>query len=106
MNEKKLNINKTKYRYFKDNLVLFPIRPIMKYTIPVPKSEETKTTEFFDRNYPDVTITNLKFNQMIDKTAKALVACGIKKGDVVTICQTNTPLWLIYINSYIASVFD
>ena len=46
MNEKKLNIKKTKYRYFKDNLSLFPIKPIMKYTIPVPKGEETKDTEF------------------------------------------------------------
>lgn len=91
MDTKKMNINKTKYRYFMDNLVLFPIKPIMKYTIPVPKGEETKDTEFFDRDYPDVTITNLKMKQMIDKTAKALVAYGIKKGDIVTICQTNTP---------------
>lgn len=87
----KLNINKTKYRYFMDNLVLFPIKPIMKYTIPVPKGPETKDTEFFDRNYPDVTITNIKMKQMIEKTAKALVAYGVKKGDIVTICQTNTP---------------
>lgn len=91
MKENKFNINKTKYRYLMDNLVLFPIKPIMTYTIPVPKKEETKDTEFFDRNYPDVTISNLKMKQMIDKTAKALVAYGVKKGDIVTICQTNTP---------------
>lgn len=91
MKNNKLDIKKTKYRYFMDNLNLFPIKPIMKYTIPVPKGEENKDTEFFDRNYPDVTITNLKMKQMIEKTAKALVAMGVKKGDIVTICQTNTP---------------
>ena len=91
MDEKKLNINKTKYRYFMDNLSLFPIKPIMVYTIPVPKGEESKDDEFFDRNYPDVTITNIKMKSMIDKVAKALVAYGVKKGDVVTICQSNTP---------------
>ncbi len=93
MDNNKLDIKKTKYRYLMDNLKLFPIKPIMKYTIPVPKDptiDESKQ-EFFDRNYPDVTITNLHFKHMIDKTAKALVAMGIKKGDIVTICQTNTP---------------
>lgn len=91
MDIKKMNIKKTKYRYFMDNLVLFPIKPIMKYTIPVPKGPESKDTEFFDRDYPDVTITNIKMKQMIEKTAKALVAMGVKKGDILTICQTNTP---------------
>lgn len=91
MDEKKLDIKKTKYRYFMDNLKLFPVRPIMVYAVPVPKGKETKDDEFFDRNYPDVTITNLKMKYMIDKTAKALVALGVKKGDIVTICHSNTP---------------
>ena len=93
MKDNKLNINKTKYRYLMDNLKLFPIRPIITYTIPVPNDptvDESKQ-EFFDRKYPDVKITNLHFKHMIDKTAKALVAYGVKKGDIVTICQTNTP---------------
>ena len=93
MKDNKLNINKTKYRYLMDNLKLFPIRPIITYTIPVPNDptvDESKQ-EFFDRKYPDVKITNLHFKHMIDKTAKALIAYGVKKGDIVTICQTNTP---------------
>lgn len=91
--ENKLNINKTKYRYLMDNLKLFPIRPIITYTIPVPNDptvDESKQ-EFFDRTYPDVKITNLHFKHMIDKTAKALLAYGVKEGDIVTMCQTNTP---------------
>lgn len=91
MNNTKLDINKTKYRYLMDNLDLSKTRPLIKYCIPVPKGEEKPTDEFFDRDYPDVTITNKKFVEMIDKTAKGLLAYGIRKGDVVTICQTNTP---------------
>lgn len=91
MNNNKLNINKTKYEYLKDNLSLFPVKPIITYTIPVPKKEENSDTEFFDRNYPDVKISNIKLNSMINKTAKALLALGVKKGDIVTICHTNTP---------------
>ncbi len=91
MENNKLNIKKTKYRYFMDNLKLFPINTILTYTIPVPKGEEKKEDEFFDRNYPDVKISNIKFKHMVDKTAKALIAMGIKKGDIITICQSNTP---------------
>ena len=40
MENNKLNIKKTKYRYFMDNLKLFPINTILTYTIPVPKGEE------------------------------------------------------------------
>ena len=93
MKDNKLDINKTKYRYLMDNLSLFPIRPIITYTIPVPNDptiDESKE-EFFDRTYPDVKITNLHFKHMIDKTAKALVVLGVKAGDIVTMCQTNTP---------------
>lgn len=86
-----MNINKTKYRYFMDNLSLFPVTTNMIYTLPVPKGMESKKDEFFDRNYPDVKISNIKMNSMINKVAKALVALGVKRGDIVTICQSNTP---------------
>lgn len=86
-----MNINKTKYRYFMDNLDLFPVKTSMIYAVPVPKTVESKKDEFFDRNYPDVKITNIKMNNMINKVAKALTALGVKKGDIVTICQSNTP---------------
>lgn len=106
MDKNKLNIKKTKYRYLIDNLVLFPINTILTYTIPVPKGEETKEDEYFDRNYPDVKISNIKFKHMVDKTAKALIAFGIKKGDIVTVCHTNTPetLYMDYALSKIGAV--
>ena len=91
MENQKLNIKKTKYRYLMDNMKLFSINTNLIYTVPVPKGEETKDDEFFNRDYPDVKISSIKFKYMIDKTAKALVAMGIKKGDVVSICQSNTP---------------
>ncbi|MBQ6020805.1 MAG: acyl--CoA ligase [Clostridia bacterium] len=89
MDAMKLNINKTKYRYFMDNVK--PEGTAMIYTIPVPRGEEKPTDEFFDRDYPDVKISYKKFLRMIDKTAKALIAYGVRAGDVVTVCHTNTP---------------
>lgn len=89
MENPKLNINKTKYRYFMDNVK--PEGTAIIYTIPVPKGEEKPTDEFFDRDYPDVKISYKKFIKMIDKTAKGLLAYGVKKGDIVTVCHTNTP---------------
>ncbi len=89
MENPKLNINKTKYRYFMDNVK--PEGTAIIYTIPVPRGEEKPTDEFFDRDYPDVKISYKKFIKMIDKTAKGLLAYGIKKGDIVTVCHTNTP---------------
>ena len=89
MENAKLNINKTKYRYFMDNVK--PEGTAMIYTIPVPRGEEKPTDEFFDRDYPDVKISYKKFIKMIDKTAAALLAYGVKKGDIVTVCHTNTP---------------
>jgi len=89
MENAKLNINKTKYRYFMDNVK--PEGTAIIYTIPVPRGEEKPTDEFFDRDYPDVKISYKKFIKMIDKTAKGLLAYGVKKGDIVTVCHTNTP---------------
>ncbi len=89
MDNAKLNINKTKYRYFMDNVK--PEGTAIIYTIPVPKGEEKPTDEFFDRDYPDVKVSYKKFIKMIDKTAKGLLAYGVKKGDIVTVCHTNTP---------------
>ena len=91
MSKNLLDINKTKYRYLMDNIDLSKKQPILKYCIPVPKGEEKPTDEFYNRDYPDVTISNYKFIKMIDKVANSLVAYGIKAGDVITICQTNTP---------------
>lgn len=90
MNEKLMNINKTKYRYFMDCIDLSVKRTAITYTIPVDK-EPLPDSEFYNRDYPTVDISNKKLVEMIDKTAKALLAVGVKKDTVVTICQTNTP---------------
>ena len=84
MNENLLNINKTKYRYFMDNVDLSTKRTAIIYTIPVEK-EPLPDSEFLNRDYPTVEISNKKFVEMIDKTAKALLAIGVKKDTVVTI---------------------
>ncbi len=89
MDQLKLNIYKTKYRYFIDNVKAEGIAII--YTVPVPKGEEKPTDEFFSRYYPDVKISYKKFIKMTDKTAASLLASGVKKGDIVTVCHTNTP---------------
>lgn len=90
MNEKLLNIKKTKYRYFMDNVDLSTKRTAIIYTIPVEK-EPLPDSEFLNRDYPTVEISNKKLVEMIDKTANALLSIGVKKDTVVTICQTNTP---------------
>lgn len=105
MNEKLLNIKKTKYRYFMDNVDLSTKRTAIIYTIPVEK-EPLPDSEFLNRDYPTVEISNKKFVEMIDKTAKALLAIGVQKDTVVTVCQTNTPeiLYMDYALSKIGAI--
>ena len=103
-----LDYKKTKYQYFSDNFKVFPVRPQLIYTVPVkkdPKQDES-LLEFYDRNYPEVVITNLEFKLMVEQVAKALVAYGIKKGDIVTICHTNTPevMYMDYALSKIGAI--
>lgn len=105
MNKNLMNINKTKYRYFMDNIDLSVKRAAIKYTIPVDK-EPLQDSEYLNRDYPEVSISNKKLVEMIDKTAKALLAIGVKKDTVVTICQTNTPeiLYMDYALSKIGAI--
>lgn len=83
-----LDINKTKYRYLMDNIELKGTA--ITYTIPVDKEPKEINGEL-NRNYPFVKISYKKLVKMINKTAEALVALGLKKGDIVVICSTNTP---------------
>lgn len=105
MKNNKLNINKTKYRYFKDNFELFPMRNTLIYTIPVDKSPK-QIDGHLNRDYPCVKISNIKFIKMVEKVADALVGLGVKKGDFVTICQSNTPeaFYLDYALSKIGAI--
>ncbi len=88
MSKNLLDINKTKYRYLMDNIELKGTA--ITYTIPVDKEPKEINGEL-NRKYPYVKISYKKLVEMINKTAKALVALGIKKGDFVIICSSNTP---------------
>lgn len=105
MNENLMNTNKTKYRYFMDCIDLSVKITAIKYTIPVDK-EPLQNSEYLNRDYPVVNISNRKLIEMIDKTAKALLAIGVQKDTVVTICQTNTPeiLYMDYALSKIGAI--
>lgn len=105
MNKNLLNLKKTKYRYFMDNIDLSEKRTAIIYTIPVDK-EPLPDSEYLNRDYPTIEISNKKLVEMIDKTAKALLAIGVKKNTVVTICQTNTPeiLYMDYALSKIGAI--
>lgn len=71
-----------------DNIVQKGIAVI--YTIPVDK-EPAEIDGELNRNYPSVKISYKKLIKMIDKTAKALINLGVKKGDIVVICSSNVP---------------
>ncbi len=88
MNENLLNINKTKYRYLMDNIEQKGTAII--YTIPVDKKSREINDEL-NRSYPSVKISYKTLIKMIDKTAKALVALGVKKDDIVVICSSSVP---------------
>ncbi len=90
MRDQFMNINKTKYRYFMDCFDLSKKRIAIKYTIPVDKAPPSPEG-FYNRDYPVVDISNKKFVDMIEKTAKALIALGVKKGDYVVMCSSNVP---------------
>lgn len=90
MRDQFMNINKTKYNYFKDCFDLSQKRIAIKYTIPIDKAPPSPEG-FYTRDYPVVDISNKKFAEMIEKTAKALVALGVKKGDYVVMCSSNVP---------------
>lgn len=85
-----MNINRTKYRYFKDNFKIFPIKPIFKYVIPEDK-EPKIVGEHLNRDYHNVNISTIKFISMVEKTANSLTAMGVKEGDIITIVNSNTP---------------
>lgn len=89
MNNKQ-DINKTKYRYFKDNFSLFPVQTTIKYIVPEDKNPNI-IDGHLNRNYHSVNISNIKFSKMVEKVANSLISMGIKEGDFVTICQSNTP---------------
>ena len=91
MKDNKLDINKTKYRYFMDNANKFLDKTAITYTIPVEKGETPEDSVDLNRVYKDIKITKRELIDNIDLVADALWMMGIREGDIVTICSSNTP---------------
>lgn len=91
MKDNKLDINKTKYRYFMDNANEFLDKTAITYTIPVEKGETPEDSVDLNRVYKDIKISKRELIDNIDLVADALWMMGIREGDIVTICSSNTP---------------
>lgn len=86
----KMNINKSQYRYFIDNSK-FNDKTTFTYVIPIEKGPTEEGSVDLNREYKHVKISRRQFLKMIDEIADALWMQGIRKGDIVTICSSNTP---------------
>ena len=91
MKDNKLDINKTKYRYFMDNANKFLDKTAITYTIPVEKGETPEDSVDLNRVYKDIKISKKELIENINLVADALWMMGIREGDIVTICSSNTP---------------
>ena len=91
MKENLLNINKTKCRYLMDNANKFLDKTAITYAIPIEKGPTPDDSVDLNRIYKDIKITKRELIKNIDLTADALRSMGIRKGDIVTICSSNTP---------------
>lgn len=91
MNKNKIDINKTKYRYFLDNANKFLNKTAITYAIPIEKGPTDEHPVDLNRIYKDVKISKRKLIEQINMTADALWMMGIREGDIVTICSSNTP---------------
>lgn len=91
MNKNKIDINKTKYRYFLDNANKFLNKTAITYAIPIEKGPTDEDSVDLNRIYKDVKISKRKLIEQINMTADALWMMGIREGDIVTICSSNTP---------------
>lgn len=108
MKESLMNINKTKYRYLLDNSEKYLDKTAITYTIPIEKGETPEDSVDLNRVYKDIDISKRKLIEEINKTADALTALGIKKGDIVLICSSNTPetIYMDYALNKIGAIPD
>jgi long-chain acyl-CoA synthetase len=91
MSNSKLDINKTKYRYFIDNANKNLNETAITYVIPIEKGKTPEDSVDLNRVYKDIKISKKQLIENIDKVADSLWALGIRKGDIITICSSNTP---------------
>ena len=85
------NTERKKYNYFMTDRNKFLDKTALTYAIPIEKGPTPEDSVDLNRVYKDVKISRRELIEKTDKTADALVAMGIKKGDIVTICSSNTP---------------
>lgn len=85
------NTERTKYNYFMTDRNKFLDKTALTYAIPIEKGPTPEDSVDLNRVYKDVKISRRELIEKTDKTADALAAMGIKKGDIVTICSSNTP---------------
>lgn len=85
------NIEKTKYRYFIDNANKYLDKTAITYTIPIEKGEVDKDSVDLNRVYKDVKISKRELIENINRVADSLWMLGVREGDIVTICSSNTP---------------
>lgn len=100
------NTERTKYNYFMTDRNKFLDKTALTYAIPIEKGPTPEDSVDLNRVYKDVKISRRELIEKTDKTADALVAMGIKKGDIVTICSSNTPetLYMDYALNKIGAV--
>ncbi len=98
------SINKTSLKYFTEDEIMGDIPKETCYEALYNNNINHKDDvcfEYLERKY-----TYGEFFELIDKTKEALVASGVKDGDVVTVCSITTPeiLALFYALNRIGAV--
>lgn len=106
MKEGLMNIHKTNYRYFMDNANKHLNYIAMTYAVPIELGPTPDGSVDLNREYKDVHITKKEMLEKIETTADALWTMGIRKGDIVTLCSTNTPelIYMYYALSKIGAI--
>lgn len=103
---KKIDIEKEPWMSFyskEDRTIKFTNKSIYNYM-----HDNIDNLDLYALNYFNTRITYKEMFKNIDNIAKSLLALGVKKGDIVTICMPNTPeaVELFYSINKIGAVVD
>lgn len=106
MKEGLMDIHKTNYRYFMDNANKYYDQTAMTYAVPIELGETPEGSVDLNREYKYIKVTKKEMLEKIETTADALWSMGIRKGDIVTLCSTNTPelIYMYYALSKIGAI--
>lgn len=83
------SIDKPWLKYFSDEEIKYDIPKETCYEALLKNNNDHRDEVAFE--YVGKTMTYGEFFKLIEKTKKALIASGIKKGDIVTVCSITTP---------------